>query len=205
MLQHVTVVGFAKMQSTTTSFSSQELATNTSSPSLRVSQRRRLKRRATNAPRPPHVAWTARNGTTHRCPSIRPSWPVPAGWRLRGRATYYAPCSPRVAGNASELATHCCSYARPPGLVRATHRSGPARRRSACPSGHYHTACPGEPTRRSPACSGDDPTGRSSTRAAGSRDTTGQSPNHGAAPRGRRCGATSGPNRYRSKCSINTG
>ncbi len=48
-------------------------------------------------PHPPRVAWTARIGTPNRCPSARPSWPVPAQWRLRRRATYYAPRPPHVA------------------------------------------------------------------------------------------------------------
>ena len=110
-----------------------------------------------------------------------------------GRATYHSPRSPCVAGNARERATDCGPYARPPGPVWATRRYGPNGSRSARPSGHYHAACPGEPT--------GDPTGRSPIRAAGPRDTTGRSPNRGAAPRGRRCGATSGPNWYRGKCS----
>ena len=61
----------------------------------RVSQRRRSRRRAPYYdPRPPRVAWTARIGTPNRCPSARPSWPVPARRRSRRRATYYAPRPP---------------------------------------------------------------------------------------------------------------
>ena len=124
----------------------------------RVSQRRRSRRRAPYYdPRPPRVAWTARIGTPNRCPSARPSWPVPARrrsrrratyyaprppcvarWRLRGRKTYYAPHPLHVAGNARHGTTHCCTYARPLWPVRATRNSGPARRRGARPSGRYH-------------------------------------------------------------------
>ena len=67
-----------------------------------------------------------------------PPPPRVARWRLRGRATYYAPRPLHVAGNARHGTTHCCTYARPLWPVRATRNSGPARRRGARPSGRYH-------------------------------------------------------------------
>ena len=120
----------------------------------RVSQRRRSRRRAPYYdPRPPRVAWTARIGTPNRCPSARPSWPVPARgggqptmppappcgtMEVEGEGNLLCPRPLHVAGNARHGTTHCCTYARRLWPVQATRNSGPARRRGARPSGRYH-------------------------------------------------------------------